>query len=330
MIPIRDTIPSKNYPIVTHVIIGINILCFFIQLSYGQNTQKFLYLYGLVPARYTVPELSGYFSFGQQAFSFLSFMFLHGGFLHLLGNMWSLHIFGDNVEDRMGPFRFLMFYLLCGVLSGLTHMFLNLHSNLPTIGASGAISGVMGAYFILHPTSKILTLVPIVIIPFFFEIPAFVFLGIWFLFQFINAAGSHDISGVAWWAHIGGFIFGIIFLKLFQAFPVTGLSGTIKQLTQKKTSPRFQVIHPSGAIDGSHLYGTIYVTPREAYNGTHKVVNIPWGFHNRFFRVTIPAGVTQESLLRLRGQGKATSQGERGDLYLKVIIRADADSSETG
>ncbi len=328
MIPIRDTIPSKNYPIVTHAIIGINIVCYFIQLSYGQNIPRFLYLYGLVPARYSAPELSGYFSFGQQAFSFLSFMFLHGGFLHLLGNMWSLHIFGDNVEDRMGPVRFLTFYLLCGILSGVTHMLLNLHSNLPTIGASGAISGVMGAYFILHPTSKILTLIPIVIIPFFFEIPAFFFLGIWFLLQFINAAGSHGIGGVAWWAHIGGFIFGIIFLKLFQAFPATGLSGTIKQMTEKKTSPRFQVIRPSGPINDPNLYGTIYVTPREAYTGTHKLVNIPWGFHNRFFRVAIPAGVSQESILRLRGQGKSTAQGERGNLYLKVIIKAEPVGSD--
>lgn len=330
MIPIRDTIPSKSYPIVTHIIIGINIICFFIQLSYGSNIQKLLYLYGLVPARYSVPELSGYFSLGQQAFSLLSFMFLHGGFFHLLGNMWSLHIFGDNVEDRMGPLRFLAFYLLCGVLSGLTHMFLNLHSNLPTIGASGAISGVMGAYFILHPTSKILTLVPIIIIPFFFEIPAFVFLGLWFILQFINAAGSHNISGVAWWAHIGGFIFGIVFLKLFQAFPSSGLFGTIKQLTEKKTSPRFQVIRPSGRMDDPNLYGNIYVTPSEAYTGTHKVVNIPWGFHNRFFRVTVPAGVNQERILRLRGQGKATPRGERGDLYLKVIIKADTGGFDSG
>ena len=130
-----------------------------------------------MPARYTVPEISGYFSIGQQVFSFVSFMFIHGGFWHLLGNMWSLYILGDNVEDRLGPLRYLAFYLLCGITSGLTHIIINHHSQLPTIGASGAIAGVMGAYFILYPKSKILTLIPIFIIPYFVEIPAFFFNG---------------------------------------------------------------------------------------------------------------------------------------------------------
>ncbi len=175
MFPIRDTVPSKNYPIVTHALIAVNIICFLIQISQGRDFDHFAYIYGLVPARYTVPQIAEYFTFGQQAFAFFSFMFLHGGFMHILGNMWFLYIFGDNVEDRLGHFRYFLFYILCGLLSGLSHFFLNLHSNLPTIGASGAIAGVMGAYFILHPTSKILTLVPILIIPFFFEIPAFFF-----------------------------------------------------------------------------------------------------------------------------------------------------------
>ena len=190
MIPIRDTTPTQNAPIVNSTIIGINVVIFVIQIAQGPEVHQFNYIYGLVPARYTVPQISAYFNLGQQVLSFFSFMFLHGNFWHLLGNMWSLYIFGDNVEDRLGPLRYLMFYLICGVASGVSHLLLNLHSNLPTIGASGAIAGVMGAYFILHPRSRILTLIPIIFIPYFMEIPAYFFLGLWFLLQFINAAGS--------------------------------------------------------------------------------------------------------------------------------------------
>ena len=167
MIPLRDTQPTNNYPVVNNVIIGINVVIFLVQLSQGEGWSRFVYIYGLVPARYSIPQISAYFSASQQIFSFVSFMFLHGGFLHLLGNMWSLYIFGDNVEDRLGPFRYLLFYLICGVASGVSHLLLNQQSNIPTIGASGAIAGVMGAYFILHPRSKILTLIPIFFIPYF-------------------------------------------------------------------------------------------------------------------------------------------------------------------
>ena len=167
MIPIRDTTPSKNYPIVNTVIIGVNIFLFLVEMAQGNALDRFIFIYGLVPARYTDPHLSGYFTLGRQILSLISFMFLHGGFWHLLGNMWSLYIFGDNVEDRLGPFRYLTFYLLCGFASGLSHLLLNQSSNVPTIGASGAIAGVMGAYFILYPNSKILTLIPIFFIPYF-------------------------------------------------------------------------------------------------------------------------------------------------------------------
>jgi len=146
MIPIRDVIPSKNYPIVNNCIIGINVVLYLVELSYGAHLDRFIYTYGLVPARYSIPHISSYFTTAQNIFSILSFMFLHGGFFHLLGNMWSLYIFGDNVEDRLGPFRYIAFYLLCGITSGLSHLIVNVHSNVPTIGASGAIAGVMGAY----------------------------------------------------------------------------------------------------------------------------------------------------------------------------------------
>jgi len=321
MIPIRATIPSKNYPIVNNTLIGINVVVYLVQISLVPNLNRFFYIYGLVPARYSIPQITSYFSTSQQIFSLISFMFLHGGFWHLLGNMWSLYIFGDNIEDRLGPFRYLVFYLLCGITSGLSHLIINLHSNIPTIGASGAIAGVMGAYLILYPNAKILTLIPIIFIPWFIEIPAFFFLGLWFFIQFISAAGSHGgIGGIAWWAHIGGFIFGIIFLKILLALPETGVSGQMRKVTAKRKTHRLQVIRPVGPGKDPHLYGTITITSFEALTGTLKLVNIPWGFQKRLVRVAVPAGVKEGSKLRLKGLGKITPDSQRGDLYLKVAI----------
>jgi membrane associated rhomboid family serine protease len=321
MIPIRDTIPSKNYSVVNNTIIGINVVVYLVQISMVPDLNRFVYIYGLVPARYSIPQISSYFTTSQQLFSLLSFMFLHGGFWHLLGNMWFLYIFGDNIEDRLGPVRYLVFYLLCGITSGLSHIIINLHSNIPTIGASGAIAGVMGAYLILYPHAKILTLIPIIFIPWFVEIPAFFFLGLWFFIQFISAAGSHGgIGGIAWWAHIGGFIFGIIYLKILLAFPGTGVSAQMRKVTAKRKTHRLQVIRPVGPGKDPHLYGTITITSFEALTGTLKLVNIPWGFQKRLVRVAVPAGVQEGSKLRLKGLGKTTPDGLRGDLYLKVAI----------
>jgi len=332
MIPLRDTTPTRNYPVVNNAIIGINVIIFVLQLSQGAEWNKFVFTYGLVPARYSIPQISAYFSAPQQVFSFVSFMFLHGGFWHLLGNMWSLYIFGDNVEDRLGPLRYLMFYLICGVASGGSHLLLNLHSNLPTIGASGAIAGVMGAYFILHPRSKILTLIPIFFIPYFIEIPAYFFLGIWFLLQFINAAASAgQAGGVAWWAHIGGFIFGMIFLKFLLALPNAEPQAKIRRATARKKTPHLQVIRPVGPSPDPHLYGVITISPHEAFGGTRKMVNISRGFHKRLVRVSVPPGVRDGSKLRLKGLGKevgADDRGERGDLYLKVRIQSGMSDDE--
>ena len=321
MFPIRDTIPSKNYPVVNNTIIGINVILFLFEMSQGANLDRFIYIYGLVPARYSMPQISSYFTTGQQLLSWLSFMFLHGGFWHLLGNMWFLYIFGDNVEDRLGPFRYLVFYLLCGITSGLSHLLFNLHSNIPTIGASGAIAGVMGAYLILHPHSKILTLIPIIIIPWFIEIPAFFFLGFWFILQFLSAAGSHgNISGIAWWAHIGGFVFGIVLLKIFLVLPETGVSSKMRRVTAKRKTHRLQVVRPGGLGKDPHLYGTIDITSFEALVGTQKLINIPKGFQKRIVKVIVPPGVKEGSKLRLKGLGKTGADGQRGDLYLKVMI----------
>ncbi|MCG6908421.1 MAG: rhomboid family intramembrane serine protease [Desulfobacteraceae bacterium] len=323
MIPIHDTLRSSTYPVVTHALIGVNLAVFLFQMTLGPELERFVYFYGLVPARYSVPRIAAYFSLGQQLFALLSFMFLHGGFWHLLGNMWSLYIFGDNVEDHLGPLRYLGFYLLCGLVSGLTHMLLNLGSNVPTIGASGAIAGVMGAYFLLHPRARILTLIPIFFIPYFIEIPAFFFLGVWLFLQFLNAAGSQaGMTGIAWWAHIGGFIGGMLLVKVLDQLPVTGVSRRVRQAAAKKRSYHLQVIHPSGTANDPNLFGEITITPFEAATGTDKLVNIPWGFQKRLFRVAVPPGIHEGNTLRLKQIGRQLPDGRRGDLLLKVRIQS--------
>ncbi len=322
MLPLRDTIQSKNYPVVNTTIIGLNVLLYLVETAQGPRLNEFIIMYGLVPARYSVPEIAAQFSFFQQAISFVTFMFIHGGFWHLLGNMWTLYIFGDNIEDRLGPIRYGAFYLLCGLASGCAHLLFNWNSKIPTVGASGAIAGVMGAYFLLYPKSKILTLIPIFIIPYLVELPAYVFLGIWFSIQFLSAAGSSgQISGIAWWAHIGGFVFGIAFLNLFLRVPATGISQRVRQKISKQKTPRLQVIDTTGSAADPNLYGTIAITPREAFLGTRKLVNIPWGFQKRMFWVTVQPGITDATSLRLAGLGKRTPDGRKGDLYLKVLIK---------
>ncbi|MFC1495453.1 rhomboid family intramembrane serine protease [Thermodesulfobacteriota bacterium] len=322
MIPLRDTIQSKNFPVVNSTIIALNVFFFLVQLAQGSGFDRFVYTYGLVPARYTVPEIGRIFSSGEQVIALFSFMFLHGGFWHLLGNMWSLYIFGDNIEDRLGHIRYVIFYILCGLASGLFHLALNFHSRIPTIGASGAIAGVMGAYLISYPKSRILTLIPIIFIPYFIEIPAFFFLGFWFLMQFLNAAGSSASGGgIAWWAHIGGFIAGIIFLKLFLRLPESGINARLKRVTSKKGTPGLQVIRTCSTPDDPNLNGEIAISSTEARYGTRKLVNIPWGFQRRLFRITIPSGINSGAILRLREMGKAMSYNRRGDLFIKILVK---------
>jgi len=300
---------------------GINLLVFILQIQTGFDNKVFFYSYGLVPAKYTVHEISRHFSIGNQLFSIFSYMFLHGGFLHFIGNMWSLYIFGDNVEEHFGSLRFLGFYLLCGIISGLFHFFVNPLSMMPTIGASGAIAGVMGAYFLLYPKSRILTVIPIIIIPWFVEIPAFIFLGIWFLIQFLNAAGSGAGSGIAWWAHIGGFIAGLALVKLNRKLPKTGTRQKISQFTAKKHTPKLQMIVTQSRPDSPDLYGDVDITSIEAIAGTNKMVTIPWGFYKPLYRVKIPPGVKDGTKLRLSGMGKSVPEGKKGDMYLTVNIK---------
>lgn len=321
MIPIRDQIPSKSYPVVTRGIIGVNILVFLYQMMQGENIERFVYLYGLVPARYSVPEVAAHFTSGEQVFALFSFMFLHGGFLHILGNMWFLHIFGDNVEDRMGSTRFLLFYLLCGWVSGFAQLWANWTSTVPTIGASGAIAGVMGAYLILFPGARIITLIPIFFIPYFIEIRAVVFLGIWFLFQFFYASlsGPEGGGGIAWWAHIGGFVFGMIAVKLFSHLPGSRIDEKLSETFTRSSTPRLQRIQPLTANDDLDLQGSVVITSKEARNGTRKMISVPGDAARRTFMVTIPPETESGTRIRLAGLGR--KEGDRsGDIYLKISV----------
>ena len=220
MLPIGDTIPARNPPVGTWLLILANSVVFLFELMMPQpSLEQLFHLFGIVPARYTHPDwaLSAGLPLGDY-WPFLTSMFLHGGWLHIIGNMWTLWIFGDNVEDRMGPVRFVAFYLLCGLVAAVVHCFTNPDSTLPTVGASGAIAGVMGAYFFLFPYSRVIVMVPILFFPFFFELPAITYLGVWALTQvFIGtlALDAGEVGGVAWWAHVGGFIGGIVLHGFF-------------------------------------------------------------------------------------------------------------------
>ncbi len=216
MIPLRDNIPSRTFPAVNYALIAANLVFFLYQLSLGAHTERFLHAWGMVPHAF----FSSQESLPHRLAPFVSSMFLHGGWLHVLGNMLFLYIFGDNVEDRMGHGRYLLFYLLCGMCAAAAQLWSAPESRLPMVGASGAIAGVMGAYFCLYPRARIVTLVFLFIFIDFIEVPAFFFLAIWFILQFLSGASASAsgsaAGGVAWWAHIGGFVSGVILLPVFK------------------------------------------------------------------------------------------------------------------
>ena len=200
MIPLRDVIPSRTTPYVTVTLIIINVGVFLYELMLGPALDQFILTFGLVPAEFSWLTV-------------LSSMFLHGGLLHVGGNMLYLWIFGDNVEDRVGHGRFIAFYLCCGIAAALVQTMTNGESTVPMIGASGAVAGVMGAYLVLYPKSRVVTLVPIFIFVQIIEVPAILFLGIWFLMQFVSGIGSlatttQSTGGIAFWAHVAGFVVG--------------------------------------------------------------------------------------------------------------------------
>lgn len=222
MFPIRDDVPRRHAPVITWLLILANAAAFAYELALpAERLEDLFYLSGLVPRRYADPEWALAFGFpARDYWPFVTSVFLHGGWFHLLGNVWMLWIFGDNVEDRLGPLRFMIFYGLCGILAGVVQFAAHPLSEAPMIGASGAVAGVLGAYFVLYPRARVLTVVPILFWPLFFEVPAVVFLGFWFVIQFYSGTlalgGLDGEQGVAWWAHVGGFLSGILLLAMLD------------------------------------------------------------------------------------------------------------------
>jgi hypothetical protein len=227
MIPIRDETPRFSTPFVTYFIIALNTLVFLFELSVSEQGRGALngliYHFGVVPWRFDhivaawpASALTGLF------LPVLTSMFLHASWLHLIGNMWFLWIFGDNIEDYLGHFSYLLFYLVCGFAAAITHILLNAGSRMPSVGASGAIAGVMGAYFVLYPKARVMMWFPPI---FFFHLPAWLVLGYWFFMQFLSGAAtsiaetSQTNGGIAFWAHVGGFVAGVVLIKVLPARP---------------------------------------------------------------------------------------------------------------
>ncbi|MCR4399668.1 MAG: rhomboid family intramembrane serine protease [Syntrophomonadaceae bacterium] len=203
--PLHDNIPGERFPLVMWLLIVVNVAVFMFEqtLSHSQ-LEQFFYAWGLVPAQASLTTV-------------FTSMFLHGGWAHLIGNMWALFLFGNNVEDRMGPLRFLAFYLACGAVAAMAHIFTNPFSSLPTVGASGALAGVMGAYVVLFPGARVLTAVWLGLV-FLVEVPAVVYLGAWALIQLLLGYLSlftPEAGGIAFWAHVGGFAAGMVLYRLF-------------------------------------------------------------------------------------------------------------------
>jgi membrane associated rhomboid family serine protease len=211
VIPLRDVIPSRTTPHVTIGLIAVNALVYLYEMTLGDSSlEEFILYFGLVPAAFSWVAV-------------LTSMFLHGGLLHVGGNMLFLWIFGDNVEDRMGHGRFVVFYLLCGAAAALAQTAMSPDSVVPMVGASGAVAGVMGAYFVLYPHSRIVTLIPLFVFFHVMEVPALVFLGLWFVLQFVSGVGSiaaatggEPAGGIAFWAHVAGFVAGVSGVLVFR------------------------------------------------------------------------------------------------------------------
>lgn len=220
MIPLRDTIPARRFPVVNTVLIGLNVLVFlFESILSPEQLEQVIRIFGVVPTMFWQGD-----GLGRWLPLFTS-MFLHGGWWHLISNMLALYIFGDNVEDRLGHFRYLLFYLFGGLAAGAAHLVAYSGSPLPTVGASGAIATVLGAYLVLYPYARVITLVPVFYFLRIVEVPALIYLGFWFISQLFNgifalaAADVFQAGGVAWWAHIGGFVFGLAIVRLICSRP---------------------------------------------------------------------------------------------------------------
>lgn len=216
MIPLRDTLKTERVPWVTRSLLAINVVVFAVQFLTGRKGEVLVQIFGVIPARLWDPARFDY-SWAEVALTLVTSLFLHGGFVHLAGNMIYLWIFGDDVEDRLGHVGFAAFFVACGAAGSLMHAYLFAGSTIPSIGASGSIAGILGAFLMMHPRAKIVTLVPLVVSWLLVEIPAVVFLPVWFAMQFLNgwlalasASAVQEVAGIAWWAHIGGFSCGVL------------------------------------------------------------------------------------------------------------------------
>jgi len=216
VIPLKDSNPTERFPIVTVLFMAMSILVYLYEVALGEGRgEYFIGAFALVPARlFHAAAVPGPLPAGVTLFTS---MFLHGGLFHLAGNMLYLWIFGNNVEDAMGRVRFMVFYLLCGMIAAVSHAATNTQSLIPMIGASGAVSGVLGAYLLLYPHARVLTLFTLGFFVRMIEVPAMVVLGFWLVFQFLSAMISQGSGGgVAWYAHIGGFLAGMVLIGLFK------------------------------------------------------------------------------------------------------------------
>ena len=223
MIPLRTTLERRSTPIINRALVAANVVCFIAQLFMGPMTERVIQTFGFLPARLVNPEAFHYAPW-EVAITLVTSLFLHGGFVHLAGNLIYLWAFGSAVEEVLGHTRFLLLYVICGVAGSLTHTLLFPHSTVPSIGASGSIAGLLGAFLVLLPHGRIVTLFPLVVYWAIAEIPAILFLPVWFAMQFFNgflslqaARGAYEVAGIAWWAHVGGFLFGAVLAGVFRA-----------------------------------------------------------------------------------------------------------------
>ena len=217
MIPLKNLRPRIYFPSITLALIAVNFLVFFYQLTLDPRAlQSFIVTYSMIPARAQLALTHSQYTLAQGFLPLFTSMFLHAGWLHIIGNMWFLWLFGPNVEDRLGHVPYLGFYLVCGLGAGIAQTVFSLGSAIPGLGASGAIAGVLGAYVVFFPSSRILTLVTLFFWWFFARLPAVLFIGLWFAVQFLSglgSLGSAQAGGVAWWAHVGGFLLGMLLVS---------------------------------------------------------------------------------------------------------------------
>ncbi len=258
MLPLQDNIPARQFPFVNYIFIAMCTVVFLLQLAVPEGQPTLVEQFGMIPARVQRPDVPVEIPVAQQQvmtehgpemqlitkqaapspvpaiMTMLTCIFLHGGWMHFIGNMWFLHIFGDNVEDRFGHFGYAMFYLTCGVAASVFHYLSDPASVVPTIGASGAIAGVMGAYLIWYPTAQVKALIPLGYLMQVMLVPAPLFLGIWFVMQAVNVF-SAGAGGVAWWAHIGGFLTGLILAFILGNTPLTNPVNTARESVSEGT-----------------------------------------------------------------------------------------------